>query len=86
VVIDADTLLQIDPHHVEEPENDDDPRSRIADELVEPMPEGAESRPYLAGSGRRPSRTAVTAGSSLRAPCGERTCGSRAPSATTGSS
>jgi hypothetical protein len=51
LVIDADTLLQIDPHHVEEPENDDDPRSPIADELVERMPEGAESRPYLAALG-----------------------------------
>jgi hypothetical protein len=31
VVIAADTMLQIDLHHVEVPENDDDPRSPIVE-------------------------------------------------------
>jgi hypothetical protein len=33
------------------PENDDDPRSPIAGELGERLPEGADGRPYLAAFG-----------------------------------
>jgi hypothetical protein len=47
VVIDADTVLQIDLHHVEESENDDDddPRSPIVDDSWNGCPSG----PTLAG-------------------------------------
>lgn len=48
VVLDSDTVLQIDLHHVEASEGEDDPRVPIVDELVELLPEGADGKPYLA--------------------------------------
>jgi len=35
VVVDADTVVQIDIHHVEDSEGDQDPRIPVVDELVE---------------------------------------------------
>jgi hypothetical protein len=51
VVIDSETVLQIDLHHVEESENEDDPRVSIIDELVALLPEGSDGKPYLAAFG-----------------------------------
>jgi hypothetical protein len=50
VVIDKDTILQIDVHHVEASEEDDDPRIPIVDRLVELLPK-VDGKPYLAGFG-----------------------------------
>ena len=50
VVINADTVLQIDLHHAKEAEQDDDPRLPIVDELVASLPE-RDGQPYLAGFG-----------------------------------
>jgi hypothetical protein len=51
VVIDTDTVVQIDLRHVESAEDDKDPRVAIIDELVALLPEGADGRPYLAAFG-----------------------------------
>lgn len=51
VVIDSETVLQIDLHHVEESENEDDPRVPIIDELVALLPGGSDDKPYLAAFG-----------------------------------
>ena len=51
VVIDSETVLQIDLHHVEESENEDDPRVPIIDELVVLLPGGSDDKPYLAAFG-----------------------------------
>lgn len=50
VVIDEDTVLQIDLHHVEDAESDDDPRLAIVDELIASLPE-RDGKPYLAAFG-----------------------------------
>ena len=47
VVVDADTVVQIDIHHVEDSEGDDDPRIPVVDELVELLPK-KDGKPYLA--------------------------------------
>lgn len=51
IVLDSDTVLQIDLHHVEDSEKEDDPRMPIVDELVRLLPEGSDGRPYLAAFG-----------------------------------
>lgn len=51
VVIDDETVVQIDLHHVEDSEDDDDPRVPVVDELVELLPEGDDGKPYLAAFG-----------------------------------
>jgi hypothetical protein len=51
VVIDPDTVLQIDLRHVEGAEDDEDPRVAIIDVLVALLPEGDDGRPYLAAFG-----------------------------------
>src|SRR5438094_10634819 len=48
VVIDKETVLQIDLHHLKAAEDDDDPRVPIVDRLVELLPE-RDGKPYLAG-------------------------------------
>jgi hypothetical protein len=48
VVIDEDTVLQIDLHHLKAAEEDDDPRVPIVDRLVELLPT-RDGKPYLAG-------------------------------------
>lgn len=50
VAINDDTVIQIDIHHVEDSENDDDPRTAIVDELVEILPK-RDGKPYLAAFG-----------------------------------
>ncbi len=50
VVIDADTIIQIDVHHVGDSEDDDDPRTPIVDELIDALPE-RDGKPYLAAFG-----------------------------------
>jgi len=47
VVVDPDTVVQIDIHHVEDSEGDDDPRIPVVDELVELLPK-KDGKPYLA--------------------------------------
>src|SRR4051812_18032066 len=47
VVLDEETILQIDLHHVGDAEKDDDPRRPIVDELVDLLPERDGTR-YLA--------------------------------------
>ena len=47
VVVDDDTVVQIDIRHCESAEADDDPRVAIIDELIELLPE-REGKPYLA--------------------------------------
>ncbi len=51
VVIDPDTVLHIDLHHVEDSEDEDDPRRPIVDELVKLLPDGPDGKPYLAAFG-----------------------------------
>jgi hypothetical protein len=51
VVLDSETVLQVDLHHVEDSENEDDPRIPIIDELVVLLPEGSDGKPYLAAFG-----------------------------------
>src|SRR5205823_2236023 len=48
VVIDEETVLQIDLHHLEASEDDDDPRLPIVDRLIESLPQ-RDGKPYLAG-------------------------------------
>jgi hypothetical protein len=50
VVVDGETVVQVDLHHVEEAENDDDPRVPIVDRLVDGLPE-RDGEPYLAAFG-----------------------------------
>ena len=50
VVVDADTIVQIDLRHIEEAEQDDDPRCPVLDELVDLLPDRDE-KPYLAAFG-----------------------------------
>ena len=50
IVIDDDTVVQIDLHHAKDAEQDDDPRLPIIDELVASLPE-RDGKPYLAGFG-----------------------------------
>jgi hypothetical protein len=47
VVVDNDTIVQIDIHHVADAEKDDDPRIPIIDELVDALPK-RDGKPYLA--------------------------------------
>ena len=47
VVVDADTVVQIDIHYVEDSEGDDGPRIPVVDELVELLPK-KDGKPYLA--------------------------------------
>jgi hypothetical protein len=51
VVIDTDTVAQIDLRHVEGAEDDKDTRVAIIDELVALLPKGDDGRPYLAAFG-----------------------------------
>lgn len=51
IAIDEDVVVQIDLHHVEDSEKDDDPRIPIVDELVELLPTGSDGKPYLAAFG-----------------------------------
>src|SRR4051812_26501156 len=48
IVIDDETILQVDLHHLECAEDDDDPRVAIVDHLVELLPT-VDGKPYLAG-------------------------------------
>jgi hypothetical protein len=50
LLLDADTVIQIDLHHVEEADKDDDSRIPVVDELVELLPE-RDGKPYLAAFG-----------------------------------
>jgi hypothetical protein len=50
VAVDADTIVQVDIHHVGDAENEDDPRLAIVDELIEALPE-RDGKPYLAAFG-----------------------------------
>ncbi len=50
VVVNKDTIVQIDIHHVEDAENDKDPRTPVVDRLVELLPKKNE-KPYLAAFG-----------------------------------
>jgi hypothetical protein len=51
VVIDEATIVQIDLHHVEDSEQEDDPRCPVLDELRDLLPEGEDGKPYLAAFG-----------------------------------
>jgi hypothetical protein len=51
VVIDTETVVQIDLRHVEVAEDENDPRVAVIDELVALLPEGGDGRPYLAAFG-----------------------------------
>ncbi|MGA2452096.1 MAG: hypothetical protein ABSG93_01135 [Solirubrobacteraceae bacterium] len=51
VVLNPDTVVQIDLHHEQVAEDDEDPRVPIVDELVALLPEGDDGRPYLAAFG-----------------------------------
>lgn len=48
VVIDGETLLQVDLHRLKAADDDDDPRVSIVDRLLELLPE-RDGKPYLAG-------------------------------------
>ncbi|HEX6457971.1 MAG TPA: hypothetical protein VF032_03565 [Thermoleophilaceae bacterium] len=50
VVVNKDTVVQIDVHHVDDAEDDDDPRLPIVDRLVELLPK-KNGKPYLAAFG-----------------------------------
>lgn len=50
VVVDEQTIVQIDLHHVEDSEAEDDPRTPIVDELIELLPL-VDGNPYLAAFG-----------------------------------
>jgi hypothetical protein len=50
LVIDADTVVQVDIHHVVDSESDDDPRLPIVDELIDALPK-RDGKPYLAAFG-----------------------------------
>jgi beta-lactamase superfamily II metal-dependent hydrolase len=50
VVVNKDTIVQIDVHHVDEAEKDDDPRVPIVDRLIELLPK-KDGKPYLAAFG-----------------------------------
>lgn len=47
VILDDETVIQIDLHHLETSEGDDDPRVAIVDRLVEVLPK-RDRKPYLA--------------------------------------
>jgi hypothetical protein len=51
IAIEEDVVVQIDLHHVEDSEKDDDPRIPVVDELVELLPTGNDGKPYLAAFG-----------------------------------
>jgi hypothetical protein len=51
VVLNPETVLQIDLHHEQIAEQDEDPRVPVIDELVALLPEGDDGRPYLAAFG-----------------------------------
>jgi hypothetical protein len=48
IVIDDETVLQVDLHHLEASEDEEDPRVAIVDRLVELLPK-RDGKPYLAG-------------------------------------
>ncbi|MFL5869043.1 MAG: hypothetical protein ACJ766_18220, partial [Thermoleophilaceae bacterium] len=50
IVIDDDTIVQVDLHHAADSEQEDDPRLPIVDELVDSLPE-RDGKPYLAAFG-----------------------------------
>ncbi len=50
VVVDKNTIVQIDVHHVSDAKNDDDPRVPVVDRLVELLPR-KNGKPYLAAFG-----------------------------------
>ncbi len=50
VVLDSDTVVQIDIRHAEGSEADDDPRAAVIDELVELLPK-TNGKPFLAAFG-----------------------------------
>lgn len=47
IVVDADTVLQVDVHHMKCSDDDDDPAVAVVDELVATLPQ-RDGRPYLA--------------------------------------
>lgn len=51
VVVDDGVVVQIDLHHVEDSEKDEDPRIPVVDELVDLLPTGSDGKPYLAAFG-----------------------------------
>jgi hypothetical protein len=51
VVVDPETVVQIDVHNLDCAEDDDDPRVPIVDQLVELLPKNADGQPYLAAFG-----------------------------------
>lgn len=51
IVVEDDVVVQIDLHHVEDSEKDDDPRIPVIDELLELLPTGSDGKPYLAAFG-----------------------------------
>lgn len=50
IVIDDETVVQVDLHHVAESESDDDERAPVIDRLIEDLPT-RDGRPYLAAFG-----------------------------------
>jgi hypothetical protein len=48
IVVDSETIVQIDIHHLEKSEDDSDPCVPIIDELIEHLPIGEDGKPYLA--------------------------------------
>lgn len=50
IVIDDETVVQVDLHHVGESESDDDDRAPVIDRLIEDLPT-RDGRPYLAAFG-----------------------------------
>jgi len=51
IVVDADTVAQMDIHNLECADEDDDPHVPIVDRLVELLPRNADGKPYLAAFG-----------------------------------
>jgi hypothetical protein len=50
VAVNADTIVQVDIHHVGDAEDEDDSRLAIVDELIDVLPE-RNGKPYLAAFG-----------------------------------
>jgi hypothetical protein len=62
VVVNDEAILQIDLHHLEAAEEEEDPRVPIVDRLVELLPE-RDGKPYLATS-PPPTSTRTTSSAS----------------------
>ena len=61
VVVDADTVVQIDIHHVEDSEGDDDPRIPVVDGLVELLRRRTASPTSPSSGPRTSTRTTLRA-------------------------